>query len=84
MKTLDLNAYGVQEMNQQEMMETDGGAAWLAAVGAAIAAVASSPVVVVAVAIIGGAIVTDMVMNVPETTKVATQGLKDGFNSIKK
>ena len=25
MKTLDLNAYGVSEMNKQEMMETDGG-----------------------------------------------------------
>jgi len=27
MNTLDLNAYGVQEMNKQEMVETDGG--WL-------------------------------------------------------
>jgi len=25
MNTLDLNAYGVQEMNHQEMVETDGG-----------------------------------------------------------
>jgi len=25
MKNLDLNAYGVQEMNHQEMVETDGG-----------------------------------------------------------
>ena len=25
MNTLDLNAYGVQEMNKQEMVETDGG-----------------------------------------------------------
>jgi len=25
MNTLDLNAYGVSEMNKQEMMETDGG-----------------------------------------------------------
>ena len=25
MKTLDLNAYGVSEMNKQEMQETDGG-----------------------------------------------------------
>ena len=25
MKTLDLNAYGVSEMNQQELVETDGG-----------------------------------------------------------
>ena len=25
MSTLDLNAYGVSEMNKQEMMETDGG-----------------------------------------------------------
>ncbi|MFV0471100.1 MAG: hypothetical protein ACK5L7_03565 [Paludibacteraceae bacterium] len=25
MKTLDLNAYGVQEMNAAEMRETDGG-----------------------------------------------------------
>ncbi|MDR0437035.1 MAG: hypothetical protein LBH22_01895 [Bacteroidales bacterium] len=25
MKTLDLNAYGVSEMNKQEMMEIDGG-----------------------------------------------------------
>ena len=26
MKTLDLNAYGVSEMNQQELVETNGGA----------------------------------------------------------
>jgi len=25
MKTLDLNAYGVSEMNQQELVETNGG-----------------------------------------------------------
>ena len=25
MENLDLNAYGVQEMNHQEMVETDGG-----------------------------------------------------------
>ena len=34
MKNLDLNAYGVQEMNHQEMVETDGGVlGLLAAVG---------------------------------------------------
>jgi lactobin A/cerein 7B family class IIb bacteriocin len=32
MKNLDLNAYGVEEMNQQEMIDTNGGIAWWAAV----------------------------------------------------
>ena len=31
MQTLDLNAYGVQEMNRREMVETDGGVfGWIA------------------------------------------------------
>ncbi|MDR0712347.1 MAG: class IIb bacteriocin, lactobin A/cerein 7B family [Prevotellaceae bacterium] len=36
MKTLDLNAYGVHEMNAEEMMEIDGGLAWWIALGALI------------------------------------------------
>ena len=41
MKTLDLNAYGVSEMNHQEMVETDGGFLPLLII-AAVAIVASS------------------------------------------
>ncbi|MFV0392140.1 MAG: hypothetical protein ACK5KP_09705 [Paludibacteraceae bacterium] len=32
MKTLDLNTYGVQEMNAVEMRETDGGLWWIVGV----------------------------------------------------
>jgi lactobin A/cerein 7B family class IIb bacteriocin len=35
MKNLDLNAYGVVEMNQQEMTNVDGGLGWVV-VGALI------------------------------------------------
>lgn len=34
MKSLDINAYGVKEMNKQEMVETNGGEGVLAIVGA--------------------------------------------------
>ncbi|MDR3366613.1 MAG: hypothetical protein LBO71_06570 [Prevotellaceae bacterium] len=40
MKTLDLNAYGVYEMNDVEMQNTDGGLAWWIAVGATLAGTA--------------------------------------------
>ena len=49
MKNLDLNAYGVQEMNQQEMVETDGGIAFITAL-VAVAVVAFVGVVVALVA----------------------------------
>ena len=44
MKSLDLNAYGVKEMNRQEMVETDGGLGGLLILGAiaVVALVASS------------------------------------------
>jgi len=32
MKTLDLNAYGVSEMNQQELVEMNGGCGFLLAI----------------------------------------------------
>ena len=35
MKNLDLNAYGVQELNQQEMINVEGGG-WLSNIGNAI------------------------------------------------
>ena len=36
MKTLDLNDFGVQEMNAVEMRETDGGSLWSWLEGAAV------------------------------------------------
>jgi len=42
MKNLDLNAYGVQEMNHQEMVETDGGDVITALIITGIALVSSS------------------------------------------
>jgi hypothetical protein len=43
MKNLDLNAYGVVEMNHQEMVETDGGLGFLVVLAVvAVAAVCSS------------------------------------------
>jgi hypothetical protein len=35
-QSLDLNAYGVEEMNDAEMRETDGGWVWLAYAAAAV------------------------------------------------
>ena len=37
MKNLDLNKYGVQEMNEKEMKTVDGGWSWLGAVVGGIA-----------------------------------------------
>ena len=45
MKNLDLNAYGVTEMNHQEMVETNGGSVLVAAVLGLIALVAAIAVV---------------------------------------
>jgi lactobin A/cerein 7B family class IIb bacteriocin len=38
MKTLELNAYGVSEMNRQEMVETDGGLGGLIVLGIIVVA----------------------------------------------
>ena len=43
MKTLDLNAYGVQEMNNLEVMEIDGGA-WGTAVREVVKAITSGAI----------------------------------------
>jgi len=37
MKNLDLNNYGVQEMNEKEMKAVDGGWSWLGAIVGALA-----------------------------------------------
>ncbi len=36
MKNLDFDAYGVQEMNQQEMKKVDGGINWILFVAVAL------------------------------------------------
>ena len=63
MENLDLNAYGVQEMNHQEMVETDGGGTWgLIAATAGFIVAAATPVgiglgIVAGVVAIGGVVI---------------------------
>jgi lactobin A/cerein 7B family class IIb bacteriocin len=42
MKSLDLNTYGVVEMNQRELVETDGGFIWFVVAAIVIGLTASS------------------------------------------
>ena len=55
MKNLDLNAYGVQEMNHQEMVETDGGG-WLANIGVGLAVAGMVVAAATGVGLVAGAI----------------------------
>jgi hypothetical protein len=51
MKNLDLNAYNVTEMNQQEMMEMNGGINWKGLIGFVVGSA-----VAIAIPGVGGAI----------------------------